>query len=160
MKPVLMSSRTEQELLIWQSQSKYTDPEDFIFCREKGFPVSRKTVSRRFMTALKRAKIEIEGRKIIPYSLRHALNTDMLEKTGIQNVQLLIGHTTQKMTGSYNRTTGEGILKQLQDLQPLIDERWSSTLKRKSSSSGCFNPNLPKRNNFFEKRPALLILLL
>lgn len=79
------------------------DPESFIFSSDGGkMPVHTSDVNRAFNAALKRARIDTEGRNIKFHSWRHWLNTQARLK-GVPDsmVQAVTGHKTLAMTEHY-----------------------------------------------------------
>lgn len=126
MKPVLLTERAEHELLLWENKSKYTDRDDFIFCRIKDKPMVKIGVGRRFHKAVERAAINVAGRNLVPYSLRHGFNTDMLKRAPMEAVQILMGHRTERMTRHYDHPEPEDLLKGVQSLRSILENRWKS----------------------------------
>ncbi len=52
-------------------------------------------------------KIKPAGRNLVPYSLRHGFDTDLLKRAPMYIVQTLMGHSTDKMTRLYNHPNPE-----------------------------------------------------
>ena len=123
-KAVPLPSRALQLLLLWQSKSRHTELSDYVFCREKDRPMSAKTVYRRFGIALGRAGIDVAGRNITPYSLRHASNTQLLdEKIEEEIVRLILGHRTTAMTAHYDHPAIQALFNRVEPAREAI-EKW------------------------------------
>jgi len=119
-KPMIMNKRLEQELILWNMKTKYSEPNDYVFCYEEKKPLWKATLYYRFQEALKRASTNREGRKLVPYSFRHTFNTRLVQKLPGPKVRLLMGHATEKMTDHYNHPTDEELLTQVQDLRDFV----------------------------------------
>ncbi len=125
-KPVLLTDRAEQELILWESKSKFSNPEDLVFCRTQGKPLNRRGISRRFHLALQHEGVKIDPacRNLVPYSLRHGFDTDMLKRAPMHIVQTLMGHSTDKTTRLYNHPNPEDLLQMVLPARDLLEERW------------------------------------
>ncbi len=120
----LLTDQGEQELLLWEAACKWTEPDDLIFCATRGKPLQRRGYLEVFRDALKAAKVEPGSRRIVPYSMRHGLNTDLLKKLPIEVVQILMGHRTDEMSRLYNHPMVGEVLQAVQPVRPLLEERW------------------------------------
>lgn len=86
LKPVLQDYHGSQE---------DPDPDDFLFTREDGRPLSTSTVEKKFAKAVEASKL-----KDVPlHSLRHTLSSSLLASgASIKALQRTLGHTTATMT--------------------------------------------------------------
>jgi integrase len=124
-KPVVLSDRTQGELLQWEAGSRFTAPEDYLFCFERGQPVGRRTVGTRFTAALRAAGIEAAGRKLVPYSLRHGTITRIRALLDLAVAQTLGGHTTEETSERYYHPDAEAILAPLAQYRSALNAVWT-----------------------------------
>ncbi|MCR5698893.1 MAG: site-specific integrase [Treponemataceae bacterium] len=78
------------------------DENDFVF-QEDGHPLSKSLMYKSFKRALIQSKIEPDGRKICPHSLRFTYVTRMRRHLSAEQVQKIVGHTSIEMTEYYSR---------------------------------------------------------
>jgi integrase len=85
---------------------------DFVFCRKDGSLPGPSWIYAHFPKWLKRAGIELDGRKIVPHSSRHSL-ASLLEERGvpIRYIQELLGHSDLETTKGYLHSTQATIRK-------------------------------------------------
>jgi integrase len=91
---------------LWEENGK----REFVFCREDGSIPGSSWIYTHFPKWLKRAGIELGGRKIVPHSSRHSL-ASLLEERGvsIRYIQELLGHSDLETTKIYLHSTEKTI---------------------------------------------------
>jgi integrase/recombinase XerD len=91
---------------LWEENGRH----EFVFSFEKGRYLHPSWIERRFPEWLKRAGIELGGRKIVPHSSRHSL-ASLLEERGIsmRYIQEMLGHFDLKTTRRYLHSTEKTI---------------------------------------------------
>jgi integrase/recombinase XerD len=91
---------------LWEENGQH----EFVFSFEKGRYLRSSWIERRFPEWLKRAGIELGGRKIVPHSSRHSL-ASLLEERGIslRYIQEMLGHFDLKTTRRYLHSTEKTI---------------------------------------------------
>jgi integrase len=89
--------------------------EDFCFksARDPKRPVCFRSAGRAFRSAIKKAKIEIGGRKLVPHSLRYTYVTQVRRELPAEIVMKMAGHTTENQTDYYNKKVLDATLKKL-----------------------------------------------
>ena len=129
---VILPERTMNLLRWWQKETRYKDPQDFIF-PGRGGPLSRRTVSIQLVPGLKRAGINLEGRYIVAHSLRHTYNTRMKELltgeifeefTGQGLLREFTGHKSKEMTEYYDNPIWLSRLQSFGKAKPQIEQFW------------------------------------
>lgn len=124
----LLSERTEQELLLWESMADRTEPEDLIFCDTDGGPIRAEVSNKHFKASCKRAGIELNGRT--QYSLRHSFATDALSLIPHGTVRMLMHHRDDKSMKHYDHREIEQRLteklqdKKIQEARKFLARRW------------------------------------
>jgi integrase/recombinase XerD len=83
---------------------------EFVFSDKNGKAIGSSWIKGRFPKWLKRAGIELGGRKIVPHSSRHSL-ASLLEARGVslRHIQELLGHSDLKTTIGYLHSTEKTI---------------------------------------------------
>jgi integrase len=83
---------------------------EFVFSRKDGTIPGSSWIYAHFSKWLKRAGIELDGRKIVPHSSRHSL-ASLLEAKGVslRYIQELLGHSDLKTTKNYLHSTEKTI---------------------------------------------------
>jgi integrase/recombinase XerD len=91
---------------LWEENGKH----EFVFCRKDGSLPGSSWIYVNFPKWLKRAGIELGGRKIVPHSARHSL-ASLLEEKGVslRYIQELLGHSDLKTTKIYLHSTEKTI---------------------------------------------------
>jgi integrase/recombinase XerD len=91
---------------LWEENGRY----EFVFSSKDGRYLHASWIKRRFPKWLKRAGIELGGRKIVPHSSRHSL-ASLLEERGIslRYIQEMLGHSDLKTTKIYLHSTEKTI---------------------------------------------------
>lgn len=91
---------------LWEENGKH----EYVFCHKDGKLLGTSWWRRHFSTWLKRAGIELNGRRIVPHSSRHSL-ASMLEakKVPIRYIQDLLGHSDLQTTIIYLNSTEKTI---------------------------------------------------
>ena len=79
--------------------------DDFVFQNKNGCPIDKDHLEHVFKVTLKKAKINVENRKIVPHSLRYTYVTRMRRGLAVEDVQRLVGHSSIEMTEYYTRST-------------------------------------------------------
>lgn len=90
---------------VWKAVNVYVfendiKDDDFLFTKN-GKVLTAMYLHRIFYGRLKKAKIDTEGRRIVPHSLRYTYVTRMRRNLSTEQVQNLVGHTQPEMTESY-----------------------------------------------------------
>ncbi|MDR0451733.1 MAG: tyrosine-type recombinase/integrase, partial [Treponema sp.] len=87
---------------LWEENGRH----EFVFSFENGRYLHSSWIERRFPEWLKRAGIELGGRRIVPHSSRHSL-ASLLEERGIslRYIQDMLGHSDLKTTKRYLHST-------------------------------------------------------
>jgi integrase len=96
---------------LWEENgNKENGKHEFVFCREDGSLPGSSWIYVNFPKWLKRAGIELGGRKIVPHSSRHSL-ASLLEEKGVslRYIQELLGHSDLKTTKIYLHSTEKTI---------------------------------------------------
>ena len=91
---------------LWEENGRH----DFVFCDKKGGIIGSQWIENRFKKWLKRAGIELGGRRIVPHSSRHSL-ASLLEERGVslRYIQELLGHSDLETTKIYLHSTEKTI---------------------------------------------------
>jgi len=91
---------------LWKENGRH----EFVFSYSSGKIPGPSWVQERFPKWLKRAGIELKGRKIVPHSARHSL-ASLLEERGVslRYIQDLLGHSDLKTTKTYLHSTEKTI---------------------------------------------------
>jgi integrase len=91
---------------LWEENGRH----DFVFCDKKGGIIGSQWIENRFKKWLKRAGIELGGRRIVPHSSRHSL-ASLLEARGVslRYIQELLGHSDLETTKIYLHSTEKTI---------------------------------------------------
>jgi integrase len=89
--------------------------DDFCFrsVRNQKKPICFRTAGRVLRSAVKKAKIEIAGRKLVPHSLRYTYVTQVRRELPAEIVMKLAGHTSENQTDYYNKKVLDATLKRL-----------------------------------------------
>jgi integrase len=91
---------------LWEENGQH----EFVFSFKDGSYLHSSWIERRFPEWLKRAGIELGGRKIVPHSSRHSL-ASLLEERGVslRYIQEMLGHFDLKTTRRYLHSTEKTI---------------------------------------------------
>ncbi|MCL2093288.1 MAG: tyrosine-type recombinase/integrase [Treponema sp.] len=91
---------------LWEENGQH----QYVFSFENGKTPKSEWFKQRFKIWLKRAGIELNGRKIVPHSSRHSL-ASMLETGGVplRQIQEFLGHSDLSTTKIYLHTTDKAI---------------------------------------------------
>ena len=91
---------------LWDENGRH----EFVFSFKDGRYLKSSWIEKRFPEWLKRAGIELGGRKIVPHSSRHSL-ASLLEERGIslRYIQEMLGHFDLKTTRRYLHSTEKTI---------------------------------------------------
>jgi integrase/recombinase XerD len=91
---------------LWEENGKH----EFVFSYKNGATPGPSWIYVNFPKWLKRAGIELGGRKIVPHSARHSL-ASLLEEKGVslRYIQELLGHSDLKTTKIYLHSTEKTI---------------------------------------------------
>lgn len=125
----LLSERTEQELLLWESMADRTEPGDLLFYDSEGGPIRAEVSNKHFKASCKRAGIELNGRT--QYSLRHSFASDALSLIPHGTVKLLMHHRDEKSIRQYDHREIEQQLteklqdKKIQEARKFLARRWN-----------------------------------
>jgi integrase len=91
---------------LWEENGRH----EYVFCHSDGSALKPCWIRRRFPEWLRRAGIELEGRKIVPHSARHSLASLLEEKgTSLRYIQDMLGHSDLKTTKRYLHSTEKTI---------------------------------------------------
>jgi integrase len=87
---------------MWEMNGRH----EYVFCHPDGSILKPSWIRHQFPEWLKRAGIELGGRKIVPHSARHSL-ASLLEERGIslRYIQEMLGHSDLKTTKRYLHST-------------------------------------------------------
>ena len=109
---------------LWQENGQH----EFVFCHKDGKLIGISWWLRHFSKWLKRAGIELDGRRIVPHSSRHSL-ASLLEERGVslRHIQELLGHSDLKTTKIYLHSTD----KTYRDIGTKITEAMTKGLSEK-----------------------------
>jgi integrase/recombinase XerD len=91
---------------LWEENGRH----EFVFSFKDGRCLDSSWIKKRFPKWLKRAGIELGGRKIVPHSSRHSL-ASLLEERGVslRYIQEMLGHYDLKTTRRYLHSTEKTI---------------------------------------------------
>lgn len=93
---------------------------DFLFMMN-GHPLRQEYLRAAFNRVLKRAGIRMEGRKIVPHSLRFTFVTRMRRNLDIETVQKIAGHASSGMTEYYTRFGIDEIFESMKQSIPVAN---------------------------------------
>ncbi|MBW2977277.1 tyrosine-type recombinase/integrase [Candidatus Woesearchaeota archaeon] len=97
-RPFIIADRLKEELLIYIKENNLT-PNDYLFSRNKFFPMHTRTIQEIVKKAAKNAKIM---KHIHPHTLRHSFATHLIQDGyKIADVQPLLGHSRLDTTMVY-----------------------------------------------------------
>jgi integrase len=110
-KPAYLSTRGLQELEIWRTVSKHTDPKDLIFSFDGRGHILTETAAKHFRGACARAGVD--RRRRTPYCLRHSFATFALDELPLALVQKLLGHSANSLVAlrSYYHPSPDNIMR-------------------------------------------------
>jgi len=91
---------------LWEENGRH----EFVFCWKDGRTIGSSWIKGRFKEWLKRAGIELGGRRIVPHSSRHSI-ASLLEARGVslRYIQDFLGHSDLKTTKGYLHSTSKTI---------------------------------------------------
>lgn len=95
------------------------------FIEMNDLPLSRWYTNNHFKQVLKQNGIDADGRNISTHSLRFTYNTIMRSKIEDENLRLLLGHDTEKMTDYYDKSKVMDHLPELLSQKSVINSIWS-----------------------------------
>jgi integrase len=108
---------------LWEENGKH----EFVFCRKDGSIPGSSWIYAHFPKWLKRAGIELGGRKIVPHSARHSLASLLEERSvSLRYIQELLGHSDLKTTKNYLHSTE----KTIRDIGQKISEAREKTAQQ------------------------------
>ena len=123
--PQWLPPEAEELLFWWRDSSPWIESDDLIFFgQDATIPLDVSTVSKMLLPAMKRAKIETEGRNLVVHSLRHTVVSRQLQKLPREMVRELVGHKTAQMTDNYDQRAFEDRLTKLKEKRQLIEKIW------------------------------------
>lgn len=97
---------------------------DYVF-EFHGKPFSAEYLNRRFRNVLKRNGIDVCERNITLHSLRFTYNSMMKREISAEDLRLMIGHTSERMTEYYDKLLPIDHLPELIQNKPVIDSVWN-----------------------------------
>lgn len=95
------------------------------FIEMNDLPLSRWYTNNHFRQVLKQNGIDADGRNISAHSLRFTYNTIMRSKIEDENLRLLLGHDTKKMTDYYDKSKVMDHLPELLSQKSAINSVWN-----------------------------------
>ena len=122
---------------LWEENGQH----EFVFCDKKGAIIGSQWIENRFKKWLKRAGIELGGRRIVPHSSRHSL-ASLLEARGVslRYIQELLGHSDLQTTKIYLHSTektirdiGKKISEVMENGLPIQEEEPQNIVSFKAS---------------------------
>jgi integrase len=125
-KPVYLSARGVQELMLWGATSEHALPGDLIWSFDGRVPVKTDSAAKHFRVICNRAGINRGNRT--PYCLRHTAATLMLETMPLPMVQIALGHSAKAMTAltSYFHPTDAMIMRMGEGMREILEAKvWS-----------------------------------
>lgn len=109
-----------QNLQQFQSEYKITD---YLF-EYHGKPVTANYLNKRFKYVLNKNGIDTDSRNLSVHSLRFTYNTIMKKEISTNDLRLMLGHTTERMSDYYDRSQITEHLPMLMNNQKIIDAIW------------------------------------
>lgn len=88
---------------------------DFLFTDENGKPIPGYILRNRFLRMLKICRINPNGRKLCPHSLRFTYVTRMRRSLTAEDVRKIVGHNSVEMTSYYTRYSLEDLKTQMKE---------------------------------------------
>jgi integrase len=112
---VLLNDRCLGLLAAVKKNSISSDNSAFVFPGIKGdCPISSEAILRNFKQGLRRAGINIDGKKnLVAHFLRHSFNTTLAKIIPTQILQQMTGHLSDEMTEHYSHLTPNDLLGNL-----------------------------------------------
>lgn len=95
------------------------------FIELNDLPLSKWYTNNHFKQVLKQNGIDVSGRNISAHSLRFTYNTIMRTKIEEDNLRLLLGHDTKKMTDYYDKSKVMDHLPELLSQKSAINSVWN-----------------------------------
>lgn len=94
------------------------------FIEKNGEPLTKWFTNNHLRQVLKQNGIDVEARNISAHSLRFTYNTIMRQKIEDENLRLLLGHDTKKMTDYYDKSKVMDHLPELLSQKSVINSVW------------------------------------
>lgn len=119
----ILPDRTVQ-MIDGMRRSEGPKESDYVF-EFHGKPFSAEYFNRRFKNVLVRNGIDVHGRNITIHSLRFTYNSMMKREISAEDLRLMIGHTSERMTEYYDKLLPIDHLPELIQNKPVIDSVWN-----------------------------------
>ena len=117
---VPLPTDTVIQAMNWINKNKLAE-DDYLFSDQFGNPVTQDHLEWTFKKALKRAKINVNGRRLIIHSLRFTYVTRMRRNLPIEQVQRIVGHSSLEMTQYYTRNSIPELLESITPSFKVVD---------------------------------------
>lgn len=112
--------RMLDKMRVWEGPKE----SDYVF-EFHGKPFSAEYLNRRFKNVLERNGIDTHERNITIHSLRFTYNSMMKREISAEDLRLMIGHTSERMTEYYDKLLPIDHLPELIQNKPVIDSVWN-----------------------------------
>lgn len=123
---IALPERTQMQLAKWKKETPFKDPEHLIFYGlAADQPLDVETPTHFLPGALERAQIVVEGRNLVPHSLRHTYNTVMRQVLPEEILRRFTGHKTVEMTDWYDHAVMQDRIAKLEPSWALVEAAWS-----------------------------------
>ncbi|MBO4320261.1 MAG: site-specific integrase [Treponema sp.] len=116
---VPVPDRILSEVTDYLSLSDYLD-DDYVFIRH-GKPLPQRYTESVFQRTLKKSGINVNGRKLVPHSLRYTYVTLLRRTSPVDDVRRLVGHTSASMTEYYTRPGLSDLLQNADNFKSTVD---------------------------------------
>ena len=104
---------TLEKLIKLRSESFNNEEDDFVFAYDDGGRLGGTWWRKRFIAAMKKAKINFEERNLRPHSFRHSLNSILKAKNyDTEKFRLSFGWADQKIQNNYTHVNIEYLMEQ------------------------------------------------
>ena len=121
---VFLSEKAVKMLQKHKSMQFNTGEDDYLFIKD-GVPVLPTYINSRFRRALTNIGVDWEERDISIHSLRFTYNSLMRREISESDLRLMMGHTDEKMTDYYDKSSVLDHLPELEKNKAVINSVWN-----------------------------------
>lgn len=121
----LVPEKTKKMISYMKSIIPQSDRKTDYFIEMHGKPLTKWFTNNHFKQVLRQNGIDVDGRNISAHSLRFTYNTMMRNQIEDDNLRLLLGHDSKKMTDYYDKSKITDHLDKLLNDKPTVDSVWN-----------------------------------
>ncbi|MBN2564308.1 MAG: site-specific integrase, partial [Candidatus Eisenbacteria bacterium] len=107
-----------------RAESRRSADDDLVFCYVDGSRLGGTWWRKRFVTAMKRAGLDREGRNLQPHSLRHSLAT-ILEARDYnpRKIRAALGWSGERIRENYSHLNGDDLREQAEIVEGVLQQK-------------------------------------